>query len=329
MKRKNVTEYALGYMNSYTTMMTAYQLMSGWNLTEGQEEVDKCHIYMIATRPNAYFISDTLKHQADKLSGQIGYKISGVEHRLDFSDIPFELWDDAVEFRCNYPFREIWTYNAAGEKLRYFAASYYASLLDAYKIDGRLNAFQVQYIGQAIGQGNRSAQERLASHSTFQKILALSSHATPDDEIVVFMFQFDHEQIFSSMDGRAKDAIADNTNETRLFNAIRNPPNKKQKIALVEAGLIRYFQPTYNEMFKIKFPSTKQKTLQSCRELDISALVVELDTSDLGFNIGSPTVEATEHHTARYNLVNQENRMSFFNFTGMATEFPGVINTEN
>lgn len=324
MKRKNVTEYAFGYMNSYTTMMTAYQIMSDGVLNEGQDQVDKCHIYIIATRPNAYFIADSLKHDGKILSGQICYKISGKENLVDFNDVPFELSDGAIEIRCDYPFRELWTYNATGEPIRYLAATHFASILGVQNLDGVLNRFEVQYVGQAIGQGNRSAQQRLTSHSTFQKILALSAHATPDNEIVVFMLQFDHEQVFASMDGRATGAIADDSNEKRLMGAIKNPPDKKQKIAMVEAGLIRYFQPHYNEVFKIKFPSTKHKTLQSCRALDVSALIVELDTSDLGFTLWSPTVRAMDHHTARYDLVNQQNRMSFFSATGM-TEFPGVI----
>ncbi|MBD8567883.1 hypothetical protein QQL38_07290 [Pseudomonas syringae] len=326
MKRKNVTEYAFGYVNSYTTMMTAYEIMSDGVLVGGQDQLDKCHIYIIATRPNAYFIADSLKHDGKLLSGQIGYKIAGKEHRVDFNDVPFELLDGAIEIRCDYPFRELWTYNAAGEQKRYLAATHFASILGAQNSDGVLNRFEVQYVGQAIGQGNRSAQQRLMNHSTFQRILALSAHATPDNEIVVFMFQFDHEQVFTSMDGRATGAIADDSNEKRLMGAIKNPPDEKQKIAMVEAGLIRYFQPHYNEIFKIKFPSTKHKTLLSCKALDVSALIVELDTSDLGLTLWSSTIKTNDHHTARFDLVNLQNRMSFFNATGMA-EFPGVIKT--
>jgi len=327
MKRKNITEYAFGYMNSYTSMMTAYQIMSGWDVIEGQDQLDKCHLYIIATRPNAYFIADSLKHDGKLLSGQIGYKISGVEYRVDFDEFSFALSEGAIGIRCNYPFREVWTYDSEGEQVRYIPATYIASLVGASTSDGVLNRFEVQYVGQAIGQGNRSAQQRLKSHSTFQKILALSAHDTPDDEVVVFMFQFEHEHVFSSMDGRAVGAINDDSNEDRLMNAIRNPPDKKQKVAMVEAGLIRYFQPRYNEVFKIKFPSQKHKTLMSCKALDVSALVVELDTSDLGFTMWSPTVKASDHHTARYDLVNLQNRMSFFNLTDL-TEYPGVIKTE-
>lgn len=327
MKRKNITEYGFGYMNSYTSMMSAHQLMSDGVLSEGQDELDKCHIYIIATRPNPYFVADSLNHDGKQLSGQIGYKISGNEYLLDFTEVPFPLLDGAIEIRCEYPFRELWTYNAAGEKIRYFPASHFASILGAQNFEGVLNNFEVQYVGQAIGQGNRSAQQRLKSHSTLQKILAKSAYAAPDDEILVFMFQFDHEQVFSSMDGRAIGAIDDESNEKRLMGAIRNPPDKKQKIAMVEASLIRYFQPHYNEVFRIKFPSTKHRILQSCQALDASALVVELDTSDLGFTLWSPTVKAHEHHIASFDLVNLQNRMSFFNATGL-TEFPGVIKTQ-
>ncbi|PHS63808.1 MAG: hypothetical protein COB09_11265 [Thalassobium sp.] len=327
MKRKNITEYAYGYMNSYTSMMTAHQLMSGWLPIEGQDQIDKCHIYIIASRPKPYFISESLKHDGALLSGQIGYKISGVEHRVDFKDYQFKFLDGSTEIRCDYPYHVIWTYNTAGEQCHYIAATYLASILPPEISDDVLNCFEVLYVGQAIGQGNRSAQQRLKSHSTFQKILALSAHETPDDEISVFMFQFDHENLFTSMDGRATGAIADDSNDKRVMEAIRNPPNKKQKIAMVEAGLIRYFKPHYNEIFKTKFPSMKHKTLQSCKALDVSALVVELDTSDIGFTFWSTNVRASDHHSACYDLVNLQNRMSFFNFTGM-NEFPGVIKTE-
>lgn len=327
MKRKNITEYAFGYMNSYTSMMTAYQLMSGWRPITGQDQIDKCHIYIIASRPNPYFIVESLKHEKGLLSGQLGYKISGVEQRIEFKDLSFELSDGATEIRCEYPYREIWTYNSEGDQCRYIPATFLASTLGTQISDGVLTRFEVLYVGQAIGQGNRSAQQRLTSHSTFQRILALSAHDTPDNEIAVLMFQFDHEYLFTSMDGRATGAIADDSNDIRVMNAIRNPPKKKQKIAMIEAGLIRYFEPRYNAIFKTKFPSMKHKTLKSCMDLDVSALVVELDTSDIGFTLWSKNVRASNHHTARYDLVNLQNRMSLFNLTGMS-EFPGVIKTE-
>ncbi|MBH3383253.1 hypothetical protein I5S53_04580 [Pseudomonas juntendi] len=324
MKRKNVTEYAYSYQASYAVMVTANQLMAGGVLDDGQDELDKCHIYIIATRPNPYFIADSLKHEGEYLSGKIAYKISGVETQIEFSEYPLSLVDGAVGISCVYPFRELSTCDEGGKEVRYIPASVLASQMAPEASGGVLNRCEVLYVGQAIGQGNRSAQQRLMNHATFQKILALSAHNTPDNEIVIFMMQFDEGQVLISMDGRADGAINDNSNETRLMGAIRNPPDKKQKIAMVEAGLIRYFQPHYNEIFKLKFPSVKHKTLQSCRSLDASALNIELETL---FALWSPTVKPKFHHSARFDLVNLQNRMSFFNSTGF-NEFPGVIKTE-
>ncbi|AKX43967.1 hypothetical protein AKN87_01710 [Thiopseudomonas alkaliphila] len=338
MKRKNVIEYALGYANNYIFMCSAYQLMSEWKVAEeDQKHLDKCHIYIIATRPKPYFVSHSLKYADGKLSGKIGYKIKGAEYFIDFDHMPFELADDAIEFKCEYPFQEIWTYNAAGERVRYYPVTHIASFIKSLNrdlsfrpSDDVMSKFEVLYIGQAIGRGDRSAQQRLNSHSTFQKIITRSAHETPDNEIIIFMLQFEDDQVFTTMDGQANDEVKsrDKSDVKRLMETIYNPPSKKQKIALIEAGLIRYFQPHYNEIFKIKFPSTKHKVLKSCEKLDVSALLVSLNTSDFGFTLWSPAVAASDNHIAKFDLVNLQDRMSFFSLTNMP-EFPGVIKTES
>lgn len=43
------------------------------------------------------------------------------------------------------------------------------------------------------------------------------------------MYEFKHENMFSSMDGRAVQADNSSRNEERLFNAIENPPNKNRR----------------------------------------------------------------------------------------------------
>jgi hypothetical protein len=107
-------------------------------------------------------------------------------------------------------------------------------------------------------------------------------------------------------------------------NAVKNPPKKKQSVGMIEAALIRYFQPEYNDKFKIKFPSTKLKTLKSCYDLDISALTVELDSSEVGVFMWSSSVSISNHHTMSFDLVAPLKRASFFNATGIK-EMPGII----
>jgi hypothetical protein len=327
MKRKFITEYALGYLNSYSSIVTAHQLLLGGRVDpEDQENLQKCHIYIIAARPIPYFNPDTLKLNNNKLSGEIRYKIDGKENAIPFEGYPWILDNKDSTIECKYPFKEIISINPDGQEGTYVPASALTLmyLREARKEVSDLNRYEVLYVGQSIGQGNRSALERLKSHSTLQKILALTNYDYPDREIMIFMYQFDNDQIFTSMDGRAKDANDSDENEERLMNAIHHPPTKQQKIGLIEAGLIRYFQPRYNEIFKIRFPSTKHKTLKSCRDLDVSSLVIEINCEDLNYFLYSPTVSPSIHHIAKIDLVASEKRLSFFNATGFS-EMPDII----
>jgi hypothetical protein len=327
MQRKYVTEFALGYINSYTAWTTAHHLMLGGEMKpEDQDNLSQCHIYVIAARPAPYFKSGTIKHSKGMLSGTVCYRIEGVEHEIPFEGHPWDLQDDAVKVDCKYPFREVVSYNAKGEEVTFVDASHLATVFLRQHYEGAepLGSYEVLYVGQAFGQGNRSAPERLRSHSTLQKILARTGHDYPDKEIVIFMYQFDNDQVFTSMDGRAVNADTSDKNEDRLVNAIRNPPSKQQKIGMIEASLIRYFQPFYNEIFKIKFPSTKHKVLKSCYDLDVTSLVVELDCTDLNYSIYSSVVRPKSHHIAKIDLVASQKRLSFFNATGF-NEMPDVI----
>ncbi|ASM22328.1 MULTISPECIES: hypothetical protein [Serratia] len=328
MKRKFVTEYSIGYLNSYTAMLTANQLLSDDKMTPAQiKAISECHIYTIAARPAPYFKNGSIKHEGNKLSGCLCYKIDGVERSVEFSDFPWELDEDVISISCDYPFKKIISYDSKGHECTYIPADYLANMYITHGVGEvtELNNYEVLYVGQALGnQGDRNAMDRLRSHSTLQKILARTAYDYPDKEIMIFMHEFKHENLFSSIDGRAVGADRSDKNEKRLLNAIRNPPNKKQKIGLIEAGLIRYFQPCYNEIYKIKFPSTKHKVLQSCYDLDISGFVVELNSDNLNYFLYSKLIPSSNHHIARIDLFTAIDRSSFFSPTGFKVS-PGVI----
>ncbi|MCU8004389.1 hypothetical protein [Shewanella sp. SM96] len=324
MKRKFVTEYAYGYMNSLMFMTPAHQLLGDNKVSPAQEEqLAKCNIYIISMRPTPYFDPDTLKHANNIFSGTLCYKVNGQERRVEFNNYQWKI-EKGSTIECPYPHREVICRLPNGTIGELYLPANLLVLKCNYGGD-MLNDYEVLYVGQAIGnKANRSAFDRLKSHSTFQKILAITAQEYPDNEIMIFMFEFENGQMFSSTDGMAKEANNTPENEERLVNAIRNPPDKKQKIGLIEAGLIRYFEPKYNEIFKINFPSVKQKVLLSCKNLDVTGLIVELDSSDLRCRLFSPSVTATEHHIAQFDLVSQEKRMSFFNTTRF-NSLPNVI----
>lgn len=324
--RKYITEFAIAYKNTRWCLVTANDLMSDIEFDEASQDVaNKSHIYIIAARPACYIKSCAHDPITSTISGEVGYRLNGAEQVLSFKDYPFELSDGAVKVTVEpYPHRNIWTLDAANEKVRYLAASMLALVADYQNEAGVFNQFETLYVGQAFGDGSRSAQTRLKSHSTLQKILARTAHEYPDREIVLFMFEFEHDQIISGMDG-APGAIDTDENEERLFNAIDNPPSKKQKISLIEAGLIRYFQPKYNDIFRTKFPSTKLKTLQSCYDLDISGLIVELSLSEFDFALYSESIKPKWTHFAQYDLVSAQNRASFFHIHRIGGTFTKVI----
>ncbi|WP_323872625.1 hypothetical protein [Xenorhabdus doucetiae] len=223
MERKFITEYAFGYLNSYTVMLTAHQLSQGGRINPDLlVQLSKCHIYIICSRPMPYFIDGSIKHEDNILFGKFGYKIAGKETKIDFQ-YKWELEDDAISVECVYLFREVISRNANGDKITYVPATFIATLLSP-KLEGNadLNSYEVLYIGQSIGDsGSRSAIDRLRSHSTLQKILAQTSYDYPDKEIMLFMYAYEHENIFTSLDGKAQITLDADQDNQRLLNAIK------------------------------------------------------------------------------------------------------------
>ncbi|MEG2529689.1 MAG: hypothetical protein RSB02_06415 [Anaerovoracaceae bacterium] len=326
MERKFIHEYAIGYLNSFSAMVTAQQLMSDGQMNSTQEEqLSKCHIYFICARPNFYFIDGTVNHENNYLTGEIGYRINGAERRFSF-EYKWILEDDAIDVKCNYPFREVVSINKEGEKVRYVSASIIATLYsEKYGCYSDLSSYEVLYIGQAVGvNGSRNAVERLRNHSKLQKILAQTSYSDPDREIMLFMYAFEHERIFSSIDGRSGITVDHDENNQRFNNALRNLPSKNQSINMIEAALIRYFQPTYNEKFKESKISPKLKALSKCYELDISGIIVELNTENLFYSLHSEKINKNYHHMVKIDLVSHQKRLSFFRPTGFEAQ-PNII----
>lgn len=184
------------------------------------------------------------------------------------------------------------------------------------KVRDGLDELEVIYVGQAFGDGSRNALDRLRNHSTLQRILAESAAKRPDDELIIVLVEYAEYQIFSSIDARAKQAIRDERDTDRWLNLFDNPLSEKTQISLAEAGLIRYFRPLYNEIYKKNFPKEDQKILNEAYRLDFSGLVVELNTEDLGTKLKSTHIGAGLHHIANYDLHDISKRQSFFALTG-------------
>ena len=293
--------------------MPSDQIQSAGTMDKEAENVSKaCHIYLICRRPSTYFIKDTMRHDGKTLEVDVGYRIDGKEERFSYKG-EFPLLDGAVSLAVSdYPHREIITYDKDGNEVRGLPASL-VSINQGW--GSPLKQLEVLYVGQAFGNGSRTAHERLKSHSTLQKILADSHHKYPDGEISVLMVKFEPYELLITMDGNSG-VKNDNNLENNRFRSIReNPLSEKQQIDLVEATLIRYFQPFYNDKFKIKFPSPKVKVLKKCYELDFSGLVVEINTDELMFRLYSKERALSHHHICNVDIVDEKSRAGFFYVT--------------
>lgn len=99
--------------------------------------------------------------------------------------------------------------------------------------------FRIEYIGQSYADdGHRTAQERLSSHSTLQKILAHYSCSSEKRDVLLFLLG-------------ASAVIADNTIATGSKSPIIDisEVDSPEYVNLLEAFLINYFKPKYNSRF--------------------------------------------------------------------------------
>ncbi len=299
---------------------------------EQQEVANNSHIYLICKRPIISFSKESFSYEKGVVSGHVNYRVQGELIEIPFS-IPFSLLDGATCLELSkYPFREFSTYDIDGKEVRYMPASAISMRLGLHTSNKELRNLEVLYVGQAFGDGSRSAFDRLKSHSTLQKILAEAQYEDPDSEVFVLTFEYMPYRVLSFMDPRAIDVISDQRDINRFRSIMDNPLTEHQQICLAEAGLIRYFQPKFNAIYKDSFPSANHKILESCYDLDFSALVVEISTDELGFSLFTETVNPKEHHISQIDILDPEQRWGFFHYSrgdGTTFKMPDVISRKS
>ena len=131
-------------------------------------------------------------------------------------------------------------------------------------------SLEVLYVGQAYGSnGERTAPDRLRSHSTLQAIYSRVISRSPDQEIWLSLWSFD-TKLLLSMDGRwSQYQTPLEEDDAHLDQVWDTPLNEQQKINLTEAAIIYYFQPEFNVQFKNEFPSPVHSTYAQCYSCDL------------------------------------------------------------
>ncbi|SHN53899.1 hypothetical protein SAMN02745247_01110 [Butyrivibrio hungatei DSM 14810] len=321
-KRKYGVEAGLGTYVSYKTLVPIEHL----------EDICKIdnhpyHLYAILAFDEFYFVRDKIQQTKDGIAfsifseNQNGRKeyqtkpvrlANGLDHtkvQVDmvypYKTVTFTLIDEEYLNKDANPINKPVTVTA--EDIFQFSANQFVDKTE----------YEVLYIGQAYGSdGNRTAIQRLSSHSTLQKILSEANLNYPTKHIFILLLQIS-ESLNLLFDGRAKEYTEDDkSTDKHLKEVICDLPKEKQVINITEAALINYFKPIYNERLVNNFPNLKSKSYKQYFDLDYNALTVEVD---LEFDT-SPRVQLytrtarinSPYDAIQYHLFNDENRLSMY-----------------
>jgi hypothetical protein len=298
-KRKFMAEAGTNLFSGGATVFRPYDLYKYGKEPFVRDAMEGCNIYLVCRRRRITVCPYTLRVSDGKLYGEFRLHGDGPGSYdpVKFSQKKNFLGPDGTPLR----FTEAVTTNTYGQEIRALdprmggtiTIPAHGLIAHAKHSVGTHTDLEVLYIGQAYGKdGKRLAIDRLSDHSTLQRILAESAEENPADEILLLMFRYEHyKHIASSAGDFSVEPSASSEEEIAHLKSIPDVRlSRKARISLAEAALINHFKPKYNVMHKESFNprnNKKLKTLKPLLDLDLSALIVEINTSNLDSKIFS------------------------------------------
>lgn len=290
------------------------------------ELAESCHIYLILKRPRLTFQPGSLEVGEDRTSVRVKYVKDGVETEAT-------MW---LEGHANAEVVQVSEYPhtslvmKTGNTVTHTLPAHTLSFLCDEISDPSVRDLEVAYVGMSYADGTRSAKDRLRNHSTLQQVLADLNGSEPQNEALLLLVAYSPMTMIMSIDGRSEPPAEDSRVLGRDISRAQNEITTDLQIALIEAGLIRYFQPPYNEKYKLRFPHPTQKLLEEMYSIDFGGLIVEINTEDVNARLYSQARAAGYHHSASVDLHDPSVRQSFFNIMNVengpdASTFSGPI----
>lgn len=310
--RKYRTEFALNIYSAEPAMVSPANLDNlVYESEEAKAQIKNSNIYIILKRPRIAFIPGSLSIKDREVIGELSVQLEDKAPTFPFrihGKLPDEI---ASVTAAKYPYTKLTLQFANGEPAMTYPFAYLMRNLRA-ELNG-LDNQEVVYVGQAFGAaGERSAVERLSSHSTLQKILADVTANEPHMEVLLALYSFGFHRFFLSMDGTVPVQIDGDADRQHYQQVLQSQFKRSMRISLAEAALIRYFEPKYNKIYKTGFPHQRYKILQKLFEFDFAGLVVEASVEDHGMRLYSQKRQPNFHHIAKFDLHDKTARKSFF-----------------
>lgn len=301
-------------VDDFTLVLKQQQLYELEEISKQFNAVPDFHIYFIVRRPRIYFDHESIELTKNHLKGKCKIQDRDSFKTIEFNYIHY-FKEKNLAIECVYPYDKMFVVTEDQTKI---FGGYASLMLQEFNTTGNIitgaytDESEVIYIGQSFGQeGSRTAEDRLLSHSTLQKIY---SENTPDKEIWITLWSFTrNELMFMSpkVDNQENHELF-----MKFFNYTRTRYEKisfEQEINFTEAALIRYFQPIYNDKFKYNFPSKAHTTYSQCYKLGLDYVAFEIDTKRLNMIIWSEAQPLKKFkHKEIYSLKNKDDIKKFF-----------------
>ena len=173
---------------------------------------------------------------------------------------------------------------------------------------------EVLYVGQAYGKsGERTAWDRLRRHETVQRIL---SENPLDQQVWLTLAAISDANMTSEIDPTVSAEMTDEQDNAHIDSVARAATDGtfegRVGVALAEAGLISFFKPHYNQVFKDRFPDPEHVSLSSARDLDLYGLVVEMQGYTVNARYWSVSQQPAQIHFAGFRVHNEVDRSVSF-----------------
>lgn len=314
-------DHKFGAETFLSMFLSQYQFVLGSDLDIYSEsdaifnDINPCNIYFILQRPKVTIDPQSFSSNGNRALFDFIVHNKDDKHRISLN-IGLHKADSKIKLITEYPFSEFELVDDTKTLLVARANSLIDHINAEQNISMAILDYEILYIGQAYGQtGNKTALNRLRNHETLQKIYTHSLTNNPDSDIWVLLTKF--TQLSMLFSGGVDEKIYTKENQKRDNELINNFTNnrgliitEKQKINFTEAALIKMFEPPYNKEFKNNFPDVKHSSYSECYSLDIRALKIELDTSEMVRRIYSKKIERKIYHSKMFEFKNDEDRIS-------------------
>lgn len=237
--------------------------------------LEKCHLYMICKRPRLSVVPTSINWTDEHISLKVSCPIRGVTHEGELRIFRPAHLRAAKSFSSSpFPHRELLALDESGNVISQMLFANMAHLIDS--LPAFAKQLEVLYIGKGLS-GN--AQDRLANHATLQNVLAQVNSDDPEAEVFALVYSFDYRR---SVGGLIK-SETDKEKALNLRKTIpRYAPTLEDRISLIEAAAISYFQTTKYNSHYLGFPASDTNAARRAREAGTEFIAVQIDTENIG-----------------------------------------------